>query len=61
MSSDYQWAYATWRLNLWIAGYGTYNEIDADVRRGILTPGKYPEGYEGKTTEAKVTEMAVQQ
>lgn len=30
--------YAAWRLDMWLAGHGTYEEIDRAVRRGELEP-----------------------
>lgn len=37
---EQQVAYAVWRFNTWVEGYGSYDDIDAAVRAGRLTPGK---------------------
>lgn len=37
-------AYACWRFDTWMKGYGSYTEIDDMVTRGELIPGRdYPE------------------
>lgn len=38
--------YASWRMSMWLAGYGTYNGIDQGVIDGKYTPGIFPEGDE---------------
>jgi hypothetical protein len=43
---DKQIAYAMWRFDLWMKGYGSYNKIDNDVSEGTLIPGVYPVGFE---------------
>lgn len=56
--TDAQWqlAYCIWRLNLWSANYGSYSQIDDDVRDGKLTPGKYPAGLEPKKNAPQIRE-----
>ncbi len=49
--SQRQLAYCMWRLDLWAANYGSYSQIDDDVRDGKLTPGKYPPGFEPKPSK----------
>ena len=39
---DPEFLYATWRVKMWVAGYGTYQDIDAAVSRGDLIPGQDP-------------------
>ena len=38
-----QLAFAIWRFDVWMKGYGSYEAIHRAIRRGLLTPGKeYP-------------------
>ncbi len=38
--------YAYWRMSMWLAGYGTYNDIDRGVEKGKYKPGIFPHKQE---------------
>ncbi len=40
LTLEQQAQYCYWRMNLWVKGYGTYNDIDRAVSEGGLTPGQ---------------------
>jgi hypothetical protein len=52
--TGFQVAYAVWRFFMWSGNYGTYEEIDAAVADGKLTPGEFPPGY-GPGPEAEIS------
>lgn len=38
------WPYVAWRFDMWLKGYGSYQDIDRKVERGKLVPGTtYPD------------------
>lgn len=39
--------YAFWRMSMWLAGFGTYDDIDQGVIEGRYVPGVKPEEQEG--------------
>jgi len=42
-SPEYRTAYALWRWDMWISGYGSYRDIDQAVTDGKLIPLVRPE------------------
>ena len=43
MTPKQKFTYACWRFDIWMAGYGTYLEIDAAVSEGRLIPFVRPD------------------
>ena len=35
---NHDFLYAAWRFNMWMSGYGSYQEIEDDIDSGLLVP-----------------------